>query len=58
LVCKHKEVKRPDVYAASLPRLFRKAEQQNPGVRGLIELAQHLQATLKKMLSGKNSKSR
>jgi hypothetical protein len=37
---KHKEVKRPDVYVGSLPRLFMKEEQQKPGVRGLIELAQ------------------
>lgn len=38
---KHKEIKRPDVYVGSLPRLFRKGEQQKPGVRGLIEMAQH-----------------
>ncbi|HEY8896846.1 MAG TPA: hypothetical protein VIM79_18615 [Niastella sp.] len=37
---KHKEVKRPDVYVGSLPRLFMKEEQQKPGVSGLIELAQ------------------
>lgn len=38
---KHKEVKRPDVYVGSLPRLFMKEEQQKPGVRGLVELAQN-----------------
>lgn len=38
---KHKEVKRPDIYVGSLPRLFMKEEQQKPGVRGLIDLAQH-----------------
>lgn len=36
----HPETKRPDVYVGSLPRLFMKAEQTKPGVRGLIELAQ------------------
>ncbi|HLP37682.1 hypothetical protein [Lacibacter sp.] len=37
---KHKKIKRPDVYTGSLPRLFLKAEQQTPGVVGLIKLAQ------------------
>jgi hypothetical protein len=37
---KHKEVRRPDVYVGSLPRLFMKEEQKKPGVSGLIELAQ------------------
>jgi hypothetical protein len=37
----HKTVKRPDVYVGSLPRMFMPVEQQKPGVRGLIELAQH-----------------
>ncbi len=36
----HRELKRPDVYVGSLPRLFLKEEQAKPGVRGLIELAQ------------------
>ncbi|HEY1202836.1 MAG TPA: hypothetical protein VGE79_17740 [Niastella sp.] len=38
---KHTNVKRPDVYVGSLPRLFMKEEQKKPGVRGLIELAQN-----------------
>src|ERR1044072_2435563 len=38
---KHTNVKRPDVYVGSLPLLFMKDEQQNPGVRRLIELAQN-----------------
>ncbi|WEK37444.1 MAG: sulfatase-like hydrolase/transferase [Candidatus Pseudobacter hemicellulosilyticus] len=37
----HKELKRPDIYAGSLPRLFAKEEQQKPGVAGLIKLAQN-----------------
>jgi len=37
----HPELKRPDVYTGSLPRLFMKDEQQKPGIVGLIELAQH-----------------
>jgi len=37
---KHPELHRPDVYAGSLPRLFMKEEQKNPGVTGLIKLAQ------------------
>jgi hypothetical protein len=37
---KHTELKRPDVYTGSLPRLFLKEEQKNPGVIGLIQLAQ------------------
>jgi hypothetical protein len=36
----HGELKRPDVYTGSLPRLFMKDEQQKPGVVGLIRLAQ------------------
>jgi hypothetical protein len=36
----HKNLKKPDVYAGSLPRLFLKKEQINPGVIGLIQLAQ------------------
>ncbi|MBT1707719.1 hypothetical protein KK062_05785 [Fulvivirgaceae bacterium PWU5] len=35
-----KDLKRPDVYTGSLPRLFLKDEQKIPGVVGLIELAQ------------------
>jgi len=37
----HPEIKRPDVYTGSLPRLFMKDEQQKPGVVGLIKLAQN-----------------
>lgn len=37
---KHKQLKRPDVYTGSLPRLFLKTEQESPGVVGLIKLAQ------------------
>jgi hypothetical protein len=37
---KHAQLKRPDVYTGSLPRLFLKEEQQNPGVIGLIQLTQ------------------
>lgn len=40
----HPNLKRPDVYVGSLPRLFLKEEQQKPGVRGLIELAQRNKA--------------
>lgn len=36
----HPELKRPDIYTGSLPRLFAKEEQQKPGVVGLIRLAQ------------------
>ncbi|MFY7839677.1 MAG: hypothetical protein ACOVP7_05345 [Lacibacter sp.] len=38
---KQKNLKRPDVYTGSLPRLFLKEEQTNPGVIGLIKLAQN-----------------
>jgi hypothetical protein len=38
---KHTTIQRPDVYVGSLPRLFMKAEQQKPGVTGLIQLAQN-----------------
>lgn len=38
---KYKHVKRPDIYTGSLPRLFLKAEQNIPGVIGLIQLAQN-----------------
>lgn len=38
---KQKKLKRPDVYTGSLPRLFLKEEQTNPGVIGLIKLAQN-----------------
>lgn len=41
---KHPETKRPDIYVGSLPRLFMKVEQNKPGVRGLIELAQNNQS--------------
>jgi hypothetical protein len=41
---KHPEIKRPDIYVGSLPRLFMKVEQNKPGVRGLIELAQNNQS--------------
>lgn len=37
----HPELKRPDVYAGSLPRLFLKEEQAKPGVAGLVALAQN-----------------
>lgn len=37
---KNKKLKRPDIYVGSLPRLFMKVEQERPGVRGLIEMAQ------------------
>jgi hypothetical protein len=37
----HGELKRPDVYTGSLPRLFLKDEQTKPGVFGLIQLAQN-----------------
>lgn len=37
----HPELKRPDVYAGSLPRLFMKDEQQKPSVVELIRLAQN-----------------
>lgn len=37
----HAELKRPDVYTGSLPRLFMKEEQVKPGVVGLITLAQN-----------------
>ncbi|HEY8397528.1 MAG TPA: arylsulfatase [Flavihumibacter sp.] len=37
---KNNKLKRPDIYVGSLPRLFLKEEQNRPGVRGLIELAQ------------------
>jgi hypothetical protein len=37
----HPELRRPDVYTGSLPRLFMKNEQQKPGVVGLIRLAQN-----------------
>jgi hypothetical protein len=37
----HAELKRPDVYTGSLPRLFMKEEQAKPGVVGLITLAQN-----------------
>jgi hypothetical protein len=37
----HKDLKRPDIYTGSLPRLFMKSEQQIPGVVGLIQLAQN-----------------
>jgi len=36
----HPELKRPDIYTGSLPRLFLKEEQVKPGVLGLIKLAQ------------------
>lgn len=36
----HPQLKRPDIYVGSLPRLFMKVEQSKPGVRGLIELAE------------------
>ena len=38
---RHPELKRPDIYAGSLPRLFLEEEQTNPGVVGLIKLAQN-----------------
>lgn len=41
---KHKNLKRPDLYTGSLPRLFLKEEQTNPGVIGLIKLAQDIPA--------------
>jgi len=41
---KHPGIKRPDVYAGSLPRLFMKEEQQKPGVIGLVKLAQNTPA--------------
>lgn len=37
---KHPQLKRPDVYTGSLPRLFLQEEQTKPGVVGLIKLAQ------------------
>jgi hypothetical protein len=37
----HSGLKRPDIYAGSLPRLFLKEEQMKPGVTGLIKLAQN-----------------
>jgi hypothetical protein len=37
---KHPALKRPDIYAGSLPALFEKVQQQKPGVTGLIRLAQ------------------
>jgi hypothetical protein len=37
---KHPQLKRPDIYTGSLPRLFMKEEQQKPGVVGLIKMAQ------------------
>lgn len=36
----NKSVTRPDIYVGSLPRLFLKEEQTNPGVLGLIKLAE------------------
>lgn len=36
----HPSYKRPGVYVGSLPRLFLRNEQKNPGVAGLIELAE------------------
>jgi hypothetical protein len=35
----HPELKRPDVYVGSLPALFEKGQQQKPGVRELIKMA-------------------
>jgi arylsulfatase A-like enzyme len=37
---RHSELKRPDIYTGSLPALFEEAQQQKPGVQGLIRLAQ------------------
>jgi hypothetical protein len=37
---RHQELQRPDIYAGSLPALFEKEQQEKPGVRGLIQLAQ------------------
>ncbi|MCX2575447.1 hypothetical protein [Pedobacter sandarakinus] len=36
----HQQLKMPDFYAGSLPALFEKAQQEKPGVLGLIKLAQ------------------
>jgi hypothetical protein len=37
------ELKHPDVYVGSLPRLFLKNEQRKPGVAGLVKFAQNNQ---------------
>ncbi|MCG8528516.1 MAG: hypothetical protein MI748_19215 [Opitutales bacterium] len=37
----HPELKRPDVYVGSFPRLFMEEEQKNPGVIGMMELVEN-----------------